>query len=70
MTSLQVCHCTVIFYIPTKFHDDRNLSYMYFAILMMSSWRKVSGHMFRWSLINECAKFKGDRINTNSQSGS
>ena len=26
--SLQVCHCRVIFYIPTKFYDDRNLSYI------------------------------------------
>ena len=34
MTSLQVCHCRVIFYTPTKFHDDR--SYM---ILMTSWWR-------------------------------
>ena len=34
MKSLQVCHCRDIFYIPTKFHDDRNLSFMYFKKLM------------------------------------
>ena len=40
MTSLKVCHSMVIFYIPTKFHDDRETVlhvYVFQKVLQLSA---------------------------------
>ena len=52
MTSLQVCHCRVTFYIPTKFHDDRNLSNCVYVFK-----QKIAILTHVQMIINECAKF-------------